>query len=312
MFPVIFISGFVDPFSIAGVFIGHQWFLDRIVLCHFIGSVCLVSCVCSLWSIAAISLNRYILLCQQHLYKYIYTWRSTIIICVCLWLGAFCLDLPNYLNWGSHTYDMKTMACSYDRLASYSYTVFFITMFVTAPLFTVLFCNINIYITVVRSKMRVSAHMSKKDSDSRDNGASTVYTIVDDEQTYGNSVLESNPATGVNPSKDVTNLLAVPESDSARLAQIKAKKRRAKGRELRNDIKLAKTLFIVFIAFCLCWTPYALVCLIDRYDTVHKAWYAFSVLLAHASSTLNSILYAVTNRGFRDGYKRFLKILFRR
>ena len=207
---------------------------------------------------------------------------------------------------------MKTMACSYDRLASYSYTVFFITMFVSAPLFTLLFCNINIYITVVRSKMRVSAHVSKQNaSESRDEGASKVHTVVDD-GTHGNSTAESNTITNVNVTKDGSNLLSLPKSEADRIAQQKTKKRRAKGRELRNDIRLAKTLFIVFIAFCLCWAPYALICLIDKYDTIHNAWYAFSVLLAHASSTLNSILYAVTNRGFRDGYKRFLKILFRR
>jgi hypothetical protein len=61
----------------------------------------------------------------------VYTWKQTIGIAVSLWLGASMLDLPNFLDWGDHTYDMKTMACSYDRLASYSYTVFFITMFVT-------------------------------------------------------------------------------------------------------------------------------------------------------------------------------------
>ena len=31
-------------------------------------------------------------------------------------------------------------------------------MFVTIPLFTVMFCNINIYIVVLRSKLRVRAH----------------------------------------------------------------------------------------------------------------------------------------------------------
>ena len=204
---------------------------------------------------------------------------------------------------------MKTMACSYDRLASYSYTVFFITMFVTAPLFTVLFCNVNIYITVVRSKMRVSSHAGgHHSSSSRDEGTTTVtvYTIMDDEQTFENS--ESNPVNGLNATKDVTSLLNVPKSNATRISEQKVKKIKArKSKELRNDIKLAKTLFIVFIAFCLCWAPYALICLIDRHDEIHKAWYAFSVLLAHASSTLNSILYAVTNRGFRDGYKTFLR-----
>ena len=37
-------------------------------------------------------------------------------ITACLWVGAFFLDLPNMLGWGDHTYDMKTLACSYDRV----------------------------------------------------------------------------------------------------------------------------------------------------------------------------------------------------
>lgn len=65
------------------------------------------------------------------------------------------LDVPNFADWGDHTYDMKTLACSYDRLASYSYTVFFIMMFVSLPLLTVLFCNVNIFLIVLRSKRRV-------------------------------------------------------------------------------------------------------------------------------------------------------------
>ena len=66
------------------------------------------------------------------------------IIILMLWLGALLLDLPNFFNWGDHVYDLKTMACSYDRTASYSYTVFFISMFVTVPLLLVLFCNIKV------------------------------------------------------------------------------------------------------------------------------------------------------------------------
>ncbi len=151
----------MDPFSIAGVFAGHQWFLDRPGLCHLIGAVCLVSCVCSLWSIAAISVNRYVLLCHPHIYRDIYTWRNTIYICIALWMWALCLDIPNFVDWGGHTFDMKTMACSYDRLASYSYTVFFVSMFVVIPLLTVLYCNLNIYMTVKKSKRRMCSHSAK-------------------------------------------------------------------------------------------------------------------------------------------------------
>jgi uncharacterized protein with PQ loop repeat len=78
---------------------------------------------------------------------------------------------------------------------------------------------------------------------------------------------------------------------------------------MKNEVKLAKTLFIIFIIFCLCWTPYALLCLIDRHDRALREAYAFTILFAHASSSLNSVLYAVTNRGFRDGYVMVLRKL---
>ena len=88
-------------------------------------------------------------------------------------------------------------------------------------------------------------------------------------------------------------------------------KQNHKANSFQQEVKLAKTLFIVFMVFCVCWTPYALMCLIDRYDQVPKEVYTFGVLMAHTSSTLNSILYAVTNKGLRKGYKKFICIACR-
>ena len=85
----------------------------------------------------------------------------------------------------------------------------------------------------------------------------------------------------------------------------KRKKKRAGN--FKNEVKLAKTLFIIFIVFCICWAPYALLCLIDKHDLVIREAYTFSILLAHASSTFNSVLYAATNKGFRNGYITFLR-----
>ncbi len=231
---------------------------------------------------------------------------------------AFLLDLPNFLDCGGHTYDMKTMACSYDRTASYSYTVFFITMFVTIPLVTVLFCNINIYIVVVKSKLRVAAHKTggtvAPGSVTAAHCASTGYTTIDDSatisrlninDTYDNHVTilsfnrhketiltNETPITNMSPSHHMYIQTSLPKNN-------------ASPRNMKSEVKLAKTLFIVFIVFCCCWAPYALICLIDRYDQFSLETYAYSILLAHASSTINSILYALSNKGFRDGYKTF-------
>ena len=148
----------MDPFSIIGVFSGKDFFTERHGLCHIIGSVCLISCVCSLWSIATISVNRYVMICKRPYYYQIFSWHRSVGIALGLWFFASLLDLPNFLDWSDHSYDMKTMACSYNRLASYSYTLFFVSFFIAMPLFTVLFCNINIFMVAYQSRRRVAAH----------------------------------------------------------------------------------------------------------------------------------------------------------
>ena len=297
---------------------GPNFWREHSGFCHLIGMVCSVSCVCSLWSIGAISLNRYILLCRQHLYRRLYTLKNTIAMCVGLWIATVLLDLPNFLDWGDHAYDMKTMACSYDRTASYSYTAFFIMTFVSLPLLIVVFCNINIYVVVLRSKIRVRAASTAQSiqawSTEASAGASTAYIYVDNE-----SATALHPRGQLVAVKKVSpNKLKVPATgdqaasslgdtrSQAQQKEMAAGNRKPRGRNMKSEVKLAKTLFIIFIAFVACWTPYALICLIDKKDTVSKEAYTIAVLLAHTSSTLNSVLYAATNKGFRQGYKLFL------
>ena len=252
----------------------------------------------------------------------LFTWKNTLVLTGCLWIGAFFLDLPNMLGWGDHTYDMKTLACSYDRVASYSFTLFFITMFVTIPLCTVVFSNVNIYVTVVKSRIRVTAH-------NQSNEGSVTGSLV----TVSEKVsLTENGKSGSDEQEDSTNRsskmhLELPHASSmvAKTATTSTditsktknipkrnqyRQHSKKNREKSQEIKLAKTLFLVFIAFCLCWTPYGILVLVDFRNKAHKAWYLFAILLAHTSSTLNFLIYGITNQGFRQGYKCFLRKIF--
>ena len=311
-------------------------------------------------------------------------------MCMLIWAMASMLDVPNFVDWGDHTYDMKTMACSYDRLASYSYTVFFITMFVTIPLFTVLICNLNIYIVVIKSRMRINAHKAKPwtvEGTQFDEGATSTYEYLPDGSDYpsasgsshskndnignvrtikvapqntmvhlmppasktrrpkerGEEQTSSSKVTEINGGSTTSTELKTEYKDNARVGngeQVIADKgttlagegeplnihkitsvaikentvnkerlpRQRRGKNMTNEIRLAKTLFIIFIVFCLCWTPYALLCLIDRSDNVSRDTYLFAILFAHSSSTMNSVLYAATNSGFRKGYRQFLRL----
>lgn len=78
-------------------------------------------------------------------------------------------------------------------------------------------------------------------------------------------------------------------------------------RAQRDEIRLARTLFIIFVVFFICWGSYAMTVVFDLYDRAPKIWHAISIEIAHATSSgINFILYGVTNSRFRIAYIQIL------
>lgn len=81
-------------------------------------------------------------------------------------------------------------------------------------------------------------------------------------------------------------------------------------KESQASVKLARTLFFIFAIFVICWTPYAIVVSVDVNDEFPAELHTYVILIAHTNSSLNSVLYGVTNKQFRDGYARVLRMIF--
>lgn len=94
------------------------------------------------------------------------------------------------------------------------------------------------------------------------------------------------------------------------IESIADKTTRLKDSSQAESAKLARTLFIIFAVFTLCWTPYAIVVVADRYDTFPMEVHIFAILVAHTNSSLNSVLYGLTNMNFRRGYAKLLNMCF--
>lgn len=77
-------------------------------------------------------------------------------------------------------------------------------------------------------------------------------------------------------------------------------------KERNESIQLARSLFIIFVVFFVCWTPYALVVSLDPTDKYAATVHLYTMLFAHANSSLNSIVYGVTNKTFRSAYYSIL------
>ena len=241
-----FVCAFVDVFTIVGVLTKGKFFDNKHVFCEFLGVVCITTCCCSIWTMAGIALNRYVLICHRALYPTIFNKRTIPVMIAALWLLCFLVDMPNLLGWGGHTFDEKALFCTYDFMADYTYSVFFATWLFVIP-FAVLFYA---YISILLYSRATKKALRKAQKDSRVLQVSYIRT---------------------------------------------------------TDLRLLRSVLVIWIVFSALWTPYVCVLLFDYDFSWPREFYIFAVALAHLSSSTNSVIYAATNKHFRDGYRMLLK-----
>jgi histamine receptor H3 len=82
-----------------------------------------------------------------------------------------------------------------------------------------------------------------------------------------------------------------------------------KMRSLRKDKKAARTLFILVVAFLVCWSPYSLTTIFNSVcgeSCVNFHMYELFTWLLWINSSLNPYLYAYSNIRIRKHFKRYL------
>ena len=73
-----------------------------------------------------------------------------------------------------------------------------------------------------------------------------------------------------------------------------------------NEFRIIRSTVTIWALFLIMWTPYAFVILLDTGYHWGNGVYSFSSIMAYFNSSVNSILYAITNQYFRESYWRFL------
>jgi hypothetical protein len=76
-----------------------------------------------------------------------------------------------------------------------------------------------------------------------------------------------------------------------------------------DPTRLARTLFIIFLVFAICWTPYSVLVVADYRDSLSHEVHLFALLLAHLHASADPIVYGLTNKHFQDGYRRIGRLL---
>ena len=106
---------------------GRRW------LCTIPASLCIISCIVSLFTIAFIGFNRYLYVCWHDAYDSVFTRRRTVVAVVLIWAAGLALDSPNHLGWSSHSFDAKTQKCLWDFVGAYHYTILFVVVGMLLP-----------------------------------------------------------------------------------------------------------------------------------------------------------------------------------
>ncbi|XP_063428055.1 melatonin receptor type 1B-A-like [Mytilus trossulus] len=67
---------------------------------------------------------------------------------------------------------------------------------------------------------------------------------------------------------------------------------------------LARTLFIIYAVFTTCWIPYALIIVLDRYNTFPHEVHIYITVWAHLHPSFNWLVYYFTNTKFQAAFDR--------
>lgn len=216
---------------------GELFFDSYPGLCQTVASACTISCVSSMMTIAVMSINRYVYICDHDQYAHIFTKWNSICICLSLYVIGGILVLLNAAHIGDHGFDKKSLECIWDRMATFPYTVVFSVTLVWLPSIITGVCYLKIYLYVRNHRRRLR------------------------EQNITRDTLQ---------------------------------------------FRLAKTLFIIYTIFFICWTPYALLIATDYQDTFPHEIHVYVTMLAHLHPSLNWFIYYITNTNFADAYKQLL------
>nr|AKQ63072.1 orphan G-protein coupled receptor 64 [Platynereis dumerilii] len=78
----------------------------------------------------------------------------------------------------------------------------------------------------------------------------------------------------------------------------------------QSSLKLARSFFIIFMIFVGCWSPYAILVLVDWNDSLPLNVHLFILMVAHLHASLNPLVHAITNTHFRKGYAICISKMF--
>ncbi|XP_059175715.1 tyramine receptor 1-like [Physella acuta] len=137
-----------------------RWIFSELT-CVAMGYLNMITFTASVQSLAVISWNRYVKICQPHRYNQVFTYLKTGCVCLGVWLVSGLLSLPPLLGWAAYSYLPTASLCFCNWALSFTYALFMIFACFCVPCIIMTFCNVNILRAFLHSRRAIQAHKDK-------------------------------------------------------------------------------------------------------------------------------------------------------
>ena len=309
---------------VPGVTQGQTLFLKYSLLCDIIASTCFISCVCSLLSLALVTLHHHVIIFNSWLTDLFEGHKYHGLLCLMCWVISIIAELPNFLI----SY-FNEQQCMWGRAHNRSYTMFTCILLIATPLVFILISHVKIVAKVFREdrKARIDCYQNRELNVCTEGAsmagnvaspdkfvprnaivspvtrssmfASTNGSIVDIQELNTDVIDINGQSTNVGLNHPVVNTTdegvdIQSSNESSRPAVITTAVHRAR--------RLDTTLMVMAIAYLVCWIP---VLVVNLADVSHQMpivflWVSF---LAHCHAFVACIAYMMTNSHFIRAFK---------
>jgi len=276
----------IAPFSAYLLTIDHNTIPSQV--CTFIGALNIGLLGKTMFGLAAIAVNRYILLVRgRKLYTRLYSRKNVALNVVILWTMPVMLVLPPaLLGFGQFGYNSLMGTCifiSHDSLTYIYVQTMLHGMCVGPCTVIILFCHISIIIHFrrIQNTLKISARKCSAGNNYLKSSSTGIDYVTQNSPKVEDYELSSSGPRNNNSSSTVHIHMA---------------------KRNRVSCRIVTNLCTVFVVFLCCWLPIVTIFTIGYHSKLPASVYHIFFAVAVTNSCLNVFIYAGMNRDIRRTY----------
>ncbi|XP_023945650.2 G-protein coupled receptor moody [Bicyclus anynana] len=322
----------ITPPLSASTFLNRSWTHGR-VLCRLYPPARYTLIAVSVFTILAITINRYIIVVYPRIYRRIYQKRNMTIMLVAIWMSPILALIPTFFGkWGTFDLDPVNGSCSIipDQNQRSAKRFLFIAGTIL-PCLPIFFCYARIYFIVRKATQKSqnssgdATSSSNKDTTTGESSSITVrVTTLESDDSEDNSKDTSIPLKYIKNTKSEHLAVETPEEtatdcntddDTVEATVTPRLRRNVLKRSMailkislptRKDKRLGTMIFAIMTSFCLCHLPIVFIKVL-KFITTHPVINILAHIFLYFSSSINPVIYVVMSSEYKKAYKHLFK-----